>query len=1110
VVTTGADGLIAAFGSATDAVRTAVGMQQHFTRSFPELLLRVGIASGDVSWADDDCFGIPVILAALLQARAAGGEIVVSALVRLLDGNRARATFRALGTFELTGIDGPVDAFDVEWNPSGTIPESSRLAIPLPGAVAAPPPFRFVGRSAEWEHLAGAWNAASSGHRRIVLIGGEAGTGKTRLAFEFARSCAADRVPVVLGVCDVELVSPLQPWVQILIQVVRAVPPEVLTALSDEISDLAVLSPQLERLLPGVRTQSTADAQTERHRLFQAVTTLLAAVTVDHPMVLIIDDLHWADAQTLSLLRHVARANDPTKLLVVVTFRDTGDEITDPLAGCLADLLRLDIVSRVRLQGLDDSTISLFVEGVVGHPLDEGLRAVAGALAARSGGNAFFVTELWRHVVSSGSIVVVNGRWRARDGVAASSEVPESVREVVAHRATRLSSESKGLLSLAAVAGLRIEFSVLALASGLEARVVGLALDELVHAKFIVEIGEQGQPVYAFAHAIVRESVERTVASARRATLHLKLARAIETVHGADLRPLVADLARHYVASAHLGVREQALGYNRLAAQEAARTGAYDGAVTHLNAALRFAEPDSVEAIEILLELGAARTRGGYVPDPSDDLSQAFVMASRTGRTAHAVQAAAGISDSLALWGIRSEHAAEVCRAALALTDADDNPTRIRLQASLGRALALLGTDHDEAFRLVNDAVDAARRLGDDELALHALNCRLQTHNLSPHDELRDSTEFGALAWKVGDLYRYCWARLTYVRISLTFGWVADSTRATRELAEIATRERFATLATWAAYNEVILSFIAGRFDEADRRCQDIQRRHHDVGIDGTDGVYGLQMFAIRREQDRLGEVAPIVRLAASLNPDEPVWRPGLALLCVELGMLDDARREFVTMSRDGFAAIPRDSMWPCCLTFLAEVCIALGDTAQAEVLYRELGTFRGLTMMAAFTMNFGPAEQLMGGLAALVGRTDAAEQHFAAALELAERSGSPLWTARVHYAWAVALGDSDGRLAAAHATATRLGMPALARRCAEAAVHATPHAFPAGLSAREVDVLRLVAAGRSNREIGEALFISRNTVANHVRAILQKTMCANRADAAAYATRQGIAAAHI
>jgi DNA-binding CsgD family transcriptional regulator len=221
----------------------------------------------------------------------------------------------------------------------------------------------------------------------------------------------------------------------------------------------------------------------------------------------------------------------------------------------------------------------------------------------------------------------------------------------------------------------------------------------------------------------------------------------------------------------------------------------------------------------------------------------------------------------------------------------------------------------------------------------------------------------------------------------------------------------------------------------------------------------------------------------------------------------------FDALAPDRFAAVARDAVWPACVTFLAETCHALRDVPRAEVLYDELARFAHLNLMAGMTVCFGPADRLLGGLAELLGRPGTADEHFATALALAERSHSPVWTAEVQHDWAgVLAGRGQHERAAALArlaaeTAEKLGTPCRWGAIAQPApLTATPNdALPDGLSAREVTVLRLVADGLSNRAIGERLFISQNTVANHVRAILHKTGCANRTDATAYAARKSL-----
>ncbi len=213
-----------------------------------------------------------------------------------------------------------------------------------------------------------------------------------------------------------------------------------------------------------------------------------------------------------------------------------------------------------------------------------------------------------------------------------------------------------------------------------------------------------------------------------------------------------------------------------------------------------------------------------------------------------------------------------------------------------------------------------------------------------------------------------------------------------------------------------MLSLAAGRFDEAELAAE----RARALGDSGDTlldaGVYGLQMFAIRREQGRLAEVLPLMRALSTHSGDQPVWRPGLTALYAELGMFDESRRELTVLGPDGFAAVPRDSVWPACLTFLAEACIACGAAEHAATLLDELDGFAGRNLMVAMTICFGPADRLRGGLAHLLGRDDEAEQHFRAAMVLADRSASPVWRAHVQHDWSVRRGGDrrrgDGQLA--------------------------------------------------------------------------------------------------
>jgi DNA-binding CsgD family transcriptional regulator len=282
----------------------------------------------------------------------------------------------------------------------------------------------------------------------------------------------------------------------------------------------------------------------------------------------------------------------------------------------------------------------------------------------------------------------------------------------------------------------------------------------------------------------------------------------------------------------------------------------------------------------------------------------------------------------------------------------------------------------------------------------------------------------------------------------------------------------------------------------------------------GASGIYGVQMFSVRREQGRLEELAPVVGLLAGEPDRTGPWRPGLVALLAELGMEAEARRELDRVVDEGIDRY-RESLWLASLTYLADACASLGDEAAAELLYPELEPFAGTNVMIGHLVScYGAADRYLGMLASVLGEPERARAHFDGALELNRRMGARTWIAHTAYEYARFLlsADSGGHdradalLAEASALADRIGMPTLRARIAALRPSLVVEALPDGLSAREAQVLVLIARGLSNREIGAALVISEHTAANHVRSILRKTGCANRTEAASYAHRRGLA----
>ena len=347
------DGLMVVFDGVTAALDGAVAMQQAIAgrRSDEPMTIRVGVSSGDCDVEDGDYFGLPVVESARLCAKAQSGEILATELVRMLARSRSTVVLEPVGALELKGLDEPVETYRVVWSPID--PSASRS--PLPARLASAVSSSFVGRGDEHEQLMTAWKAiVSGGSGRLLLLAGEPGIGKTTLAAQFASEVYDLDAIVVYGRSDEDLGVPYQPWIEALTQLVTQVPEPVLAA------HVAARGAHLARLVPDIATRlgvdvpAVADADAERFVLYGCVTDLLARVSEQQPVLVVLDDLHWADRATVQLLRQVATAEQPMRVGVLGTFRDTDVSAGDPVSELLARLHREGGARRIALRGLTD------------------------------------------------------------------------------------------------------------------------------------------------------------------------------------------------------------------------------------------------------------------------------------------------------------------------------------------------------------------------------------------------------------------------------------------------------------------------------------------------------------------------------------------------------------------------------------------------------------------------------------------------------------------------------------------------------------------------------------------------------------------------------------
>jgi len=428
----------------------------------------------------------------------------------------------------------------------------------LPASLRLSSPFPFVGRSVELERLRALMAAAAGdGRRRVALLGGEPGAGKSRLVREFARGAARDGALVLYGACDAVVPTPYGPFAQAFEHLARVVDEaEMHAALGSMGADLGRLVPDLPARLGAPAAPAMSDPDTERHRLHTAATALLHGVGRRRPVLLVIEDAQWADPPTLLLLRHLTRAA-AGPLLLLATFR--GEEAVDKpeaLAKTLADLRRSDDVVRVRVAGLSTAEVVEFIERAGEARAGGDLLELARAVSDLTGGNPFLVCELWRELLETEAIDVVDEVLRLTRPLATLG-TPESVREVVGERLARLGPATRGLLNLAATAGSEFELEIVRRGTGLAEAELLPALDEAVRSGIVEELPER-RLVYRFTHELVRRAVYDRLTGIRKAELHLRVGDALEASRDRSVRTL-ADLAHHFTAAARLGEATRAI-----------------------------------------------------------------------------------------------------------------------------------------------------------------------------------------------------------------------------------------------------------------------------------------------------------------------------------------------------------------------------------------------------------------------------------------------------------------------------------------------------------------------------------------------------------------------
>jgi DNA-binding SARP family transcriptional activator/tetratricopeptide (TPR) repeat protein len=896
------------------------------------------------------------------------------------------------------------------WGDAGALPRTLQAAVTSP--------YPFVGREAELAWLLERWTQAQAGVVAVVM-GGEPGIGKTRLAAELARAVHRRGAQVLYGRCEEGLAVPYQPFVEALRPLAQAAGAQRLRG------EIGHLAPELGRLLPelaGLGEPVRGDPDSERMGLFESVAALVEAVTRRQRALIIVDDVHWAAAPTLSMWRHLVRSERPIRALVVCTYRDTELDPGQQLARMLADLARDDSIQRASIGGLDGSAIAALLEAAVG-PVDE-RAALVWELEAQTAGNPFFIRELLAHAAGA--------RAGSAAGVAAAGlDVPEGLRHVIGQRVARLSPPAGRALRVAAVAGVTFSFLLLERVLGEGAAVLD-ALDEAVAAGLLVEL-QHGE--YSFAHALVRETIYRQLGAARRMRLHRQFGEALEAL---DDEPVEA-LAHHFAEAAPDGQGAKAAAYALAAGRSAAARLGYEEAADHyergLDAlALTASAPDE-QRCELLLGLGAAHWGAGDLDKARRVYGQAAELAGDLRDATALARAALGFCGphrfevATAVTG----PVASLLQQALAALGGEDSPLRARL---IGRLAAYTELD-DPRPLLAREALEMARRVADPGTLADVLaSTHWLIHGPDTVDEaLAMARELGLAADEIGDDRLRAMAHRRMVDHLLELGdieAVEPELEALERLAE--TRERYVM---W------ILTVLRANRAHLEGRLRDCEALAHDAvahGFGGNDEnasqKLGVQMLFVRREEGRLDELVDAVEGSAARYPEIADWRIALAYIHARLGRTAQAGQALDTLAGAEFSDLLRDASWLPNLATLSEVAALLGDVPRARLLYTLLEPYAGRCVVNFALLSQGSAARPLGVLATTLSRYDDAERHFERALATNTRIGSPLWIAHTRHDWARMLlvrdrpGDAAralGLLRQALAAAEELDLQALA-----------------------------------------------------------------------------------
>ncbi len=974
------DGFMIAFASARRALGCATAIQQavekqRWTAPGGGVGVRIGVNTGEVLEEQGDLYGQAVNAAARIAARAKAGEILVAEVTKQLVGTGPDFTFSDRGRLRLKGFPDRWRLYGLVWAPAA----GSDAPPPAPGRTP------FVGRDQERQTLRHLLDQARRGTGGLVMIGGEPGVGKTRLAEELMADAVGRGMATHAGHCyEMEGAAPYVPFVEILeTALARAPSPEAFVAdLGEEAAEVARLLPRLRRLFPDLPTPLELPPEQERRYLFNSIREVLSRAARRQPLLVVLDDLQWADDPTILLVLHLAEQLAALPVLVVGTYRDT--DVGRPLAHAFGDLRRRPGTTWVSLRRLSRDTVAELVHAMSGQPPPDQL---VEALYSEAEGNPFFLEEVYRHLVEEGRLFDETGQFRT-DLRISELDVPEGVRLVVGRRLERLGDQTVQILAAAAVIGRTFGFELLATVGAVDSDTLLDAVEDAERAHLIAAVADvAGEDRFLFAHELVRQTLVAGLSTPRRRLLHGRAADAMEQHYTANLDDHAAAIAHHLQQAGADGSRI----FNHLvqAGRRALAGAAFEEALRHYESASEFqGAVDPGRRAAWLFELGTARRHAGRWDGALDAWRQSLDGYEELGD----VEAVGRICQSAAYtlgWAARFAEGVEMAGRGLTALGDRDSVDRGRLLGMAAMAAAY-GGRYEESQRLLGESLAIASRLEDETLQGYTamyeamVNVAFAEFSTAADAGLRAAEFLRATGdlWSVSSVLGFVLDALRYQ------GRLDDARRVSDELEPLAERLGNHGAQLMVGRTKLVTGFFAtADLDELATCAEHDRQLGEATGVEWLTSVswtwLGLAQFLRGHWEDARGLYEKGARLEPPGAPDG--WSAALLFEC--LAYLGD-HRQAMAILESKYIPGPGQPMLTGGVAMLlaaAEGLSILGVRDESAALYPAILDCGARTGAVCPSFIDGRLLERAAGISALAGRRfEDAEAHFLRAREQA------------------------------------------------------------------------------------------------------------------------------